>query len=105
MRLPTYTTKVEPKVALYRLAQQKPPAPNKIDFKVPNKYVLSSENHSANSTYISTSNRYQELSKNGDAENERNTGNYVKPTMVAESNKTNLGKEIILTQEKNQEIQ
>ena len=37
--------------------QQKPPVPNKSDFKVPNKYVRSSENHSANNTYISTSNR------------------------------------------------
>ena len=36
--------------------QQKPPAPNKSDFKVPNKYVRSSKNHSTNNTYISTSN-------------------------------------------------
>ena len=35
--------------------QQKPPAPNKSDSKVTNKYVRSSENHSANNTYISTS--------------------------------------------------
>ena len=48
--------------------QQKPPVPNKSDFKVSNKYVRSSENHSANNTYISTSNRYQELSKNDDIE-------------------------------------
>ena len=69
--------------------QQKPLASNKSDFKVPNKYVRSSENHSANNTYISTSNRYQELSKNDDIENESNTADYVKPTKAADSNKTN----------------
>ena len=42
--------------------------------------------------YIPTSNRYQELSKNDDIENERNTGDYVKQTKVAELNKTKLGK-------------
>ena len=72
--------------------QQKPLATNKSDFIVPNKYVQSYENHSANNTYISTSSRYQELSKNDDAENESNTGDYVKPTKAANSNKINLGK-------------
>ena len=80
--------------------QQKPPVPYKSDFKVPNKYVRSSENHSSKNTYISTSNRYQELSKNDDIKNESNTGDYVKPTKAVESNKTNVGKKIILTQEK-----
>ena len=41
-----------------------------------------------NNTIISTSNRYQELSKNDDIENESNTGDYVKLTKAAESNKT-----------------
>ena len=36
-------------------------APNNVDFKVPNKYEQSSENHSVNNTYISTSKQYQEL--------------------------------------------
>ena len=36
--------------------QQKSLAPNKSDFKVPNKYVRNSESHSANNVYISTSN-------------------------------------------------
>ena len=54
--------------------QQKPPGPNKSDFRVTNKYVGSSENHSANN------NRYQELSNNYDIENEGNTRDYVKPT-------------------------
>ena len=69
--------------------QQKRLAFNKTDFKVPNKYVRSSENHSANNKYISTSNRYQELSKNDDIENESNTADYAKPTKAAHSNKTN----------------
>ena len=64
--------------------QQKPPATNKSDFIVPNKYVRSPKNN----TIISTSNRYQELSKNHDIENESNTGDYVKTTKAAESNKT-----------------
>ena len=34
---------------------QKPPAPNKRDFRVPNKYVQNSENHSANNMFTSTS--------------------------------------------------
>ena len=72
--------------------QQKLPAPNKSDFKVPNKYARNTENHSANNTYVSTSNRYQELSKNDDIANKSNTGDYVKPTKAAESNKTNFGK-------------
>ena len=38
--------------------QQKTPIPNKSDFKVPNKYMQSSENHSVNNRYIYTSNRY-----------------------------------------------
>ena len=46
---------------------------------------------------ISTSKRYQELSKNDDIENESNTRDYVKPTKAAESNKTNLGKKNNLT--------
>ena len=71
--------------------QQKPPVPNKSDFKVPNKYVRSSENHSAHNTYISTSNRYQELSNNG--EKESNTVDYVKPTKAADSSKNNSGKD------------
>ena len=64
--------------------QQKPPATNKSDFIVPNKYLRSSKNN----TIISTPNRYQELSKNDDIENESNTGDYVKLTKAAESNKT-----------------
>ena len=44
--------------------QQKPALPNKSAFRVPNKYVQSSENYSANNTYTTTSNRYQELSNN-----------------------------------------
>ena len=67
--------------------------------------MRSSENHSANNTYISTFNRYQELSKNYNIENESNTGYYVKPTKAAESSKTNLGKKNNLTQEKYQGIQ
>ena len=49
--------------------------------------MRSSENHLANDTYVSTFNRYQELSNNGDIEKESNTGDYVKPK-VADSNKT-----------------
>ena len=70
--------------------------PNKSDFKVPNKYVRSSENH----LNISASNRYQELSKNDDIEKDNNTRDYLKPTKDAESNKINLGKKYNLTQEK-----
>ena len=62
------------------------------DFKVPNKYVRSSKNHSKSITYISTSNRYQELSRDDDIESEDHTGDYVKPTNPIESNKTNSGK-------------
>ena len=72
--------------------QQKPPVPNKSDFKVPNESVQSSESHSANNSCISTSNRYRELSNNGDIENENNNGDYEKPTKVVDSNKTNSGK-------------
>ena len=36
--------------------RQKPPVPNRSDFKLPNKYVQSSADHSANNPYISTSN-------------------------------------------------
>ena len=87
--MPTYVTKIEPKFALYRLLendniQQKPPATNKSDFIVPDKYVRSPKNN----TIISTSNRHQKLSKNDDIENEINTGDCVKPTKAAESNKT-----------------
>ena len=64
--------------------KQKPPATNKSDFVVPNKYVRSPKNN----TIISTSSRYQKLSKNDDIENEGNTGDYVKPTRAVESNKT-----------------
>ena len=85
-------------------AQQKPPAPNKSDIKVPSKYVRSSENHSANNKSISTCNRYQELSNNDDVENESNTGDYVKSTKAADPNKTKSGKKI-MTQEKNQQLQ
>ena len=42
--------------------------------------------------YISTFNRYQELSKNDDIEDESNTGDYVKPTKAAESIKINSDK-------------
>ena len=35
--------------------QQKNPAPNKSEFKVPNKYVRNSDNHSLNNAYISRS--------------------------------------------------
>ena len=45
-----------------------------MDFKVPNKYVRCSENHSPNDAYVSTSNQCQELSNNGDIEKECNTG-------------------------------
>ena len=68
--------------------QQKPLATNKSDFIVPNKYVRSPKNHSVNNTIISTSNRYQELSKSDDIENESNTGGYVKLMKATESNKT-----------------
>ena len=54
--------------------------------------MQSSESHSANNSYISTSNRYRELSNNGDIENENNNGDYEKPTKVVDSNKTNSGK-------------
>ena len=70
--------------------------PNKKDFKVPNKYVQSSENH----LNISASNRYQELSKNDDIENDSNTRDYLKPMKDAESNKINLRKKCNFTQEK-----
>ena len=63
---------------------KKPPATNKSDFVVPNKFVRSPKNN----TIISTFNWYQKLSKNDDNENEGNTGDYVKPTKAAESNKT-----------------
>ena len=53
--------------------------------------MRSSENHLANDTYVSTFNRYQELSNNGDIEKESNTGDYVKPK-VADSNKSNSGR-------------
>ena len=66
--------------------------------------MRSSENHTANYTYISTSNRYQELLNNYDVENESNSGDYVKPTKVADSNKTNSSKKIIMTQEKDLKI-
>ena len=66
--------------------------------------MQSSENHTANYTYISTSNRYQELLNNYDVENESNSGDYVKPTKVADSNKTNSSKKIIMTQEKDLKI-
>ena len=69
--------------------QQKPPAPNKSDFKVANKYVQRSKNYSASNTYISTSNGIQ---KNNDIENESNTGDCVKLTNGSESNKTNSSK-------------
>ena len=62
--------------------------------------MRSSENHSANNTTISTSNRCQELSKNDDIENENNTRDCIKPTKAAESNKIILGKKYNLTQEK-----
>ena len=64
--------------------QEKPQAINKNDFIVQNKCVRSPKNN----TIIFTSNRYQELSKNDDIENESNTGDYVKLTKAAESNKT-----------------
>ena len=68
--------------------------------------MRSSENYSANNTYISTSNRHQELSNNDDTENESNTGDNLKLKKAADSNKTNSGKKkIIMTQEKNQQIQ
>ena len=76
---------------------QKPPAPNKSDFKVPNKYVRNSENHSTNNTCIYTPNRYQKLSKNYGIENHSNTGDYVKTNEGCRVKPT-LVKEIILTQ-------
>ena len=54
--------------------KQKPLATNKSDFIVTNKYVRNPKNN----TIISTSNRYQKLSKNDDIENEGNTEDYVK---------------------------
>ena len=66
--------------------------------------MQSSENHTANYTHISTSNRYQELLNNYEVENESNSGDYVKPTKVADSNKTNSSKKIIMTQEKDLKI-
>ena len=62
--------------------------------------MWSSDNNSANITCISTSNRYQELSRNDDIENESNTGYYVKATKAAESNIINLGKKNNLAQQK-----
>ena len=59
---------------------------------VPNKYVRNSKNHSKSITYISTSNRNQELSKDDNTESDSHTGDYVKPTKPIESNKTNSGK-------------
>ena len=41
--------------------------------------------------YISTFNKYQELSKDDDIEKEGNPGDYVKPVNFVESNKTNSG--------------
>ena len=64
--------------------QQKPLATNTSDFVVPNRYVRTPRNN----TIISTSNRYQELSKNDDIENESHTRDYVKPTKAAESSQT-----------------
>ena len=57
-----------------------------------NKYVRSTENLLANDTYVSTFNRYQEISNNGDIEKENNTGDYLKPTKAADSNKANSGR-------------
>ena len=54
--------------------------------------MRSSKNHSVNNTYISTSNRYQELSNNGDIEKESNAEDYVKPKEAADTNKPNSGK-------------
>ena len=54
--------------------------------------MRNSENHSAYDTCISTSNRHQELSNNGDIEKESNTGDYVKPMKATDSKKTNSGK-------------
>ena len=55
---------------------------------------------------MSTSNRwYQELSKNNHIENENNTGDYVKLTKAAESNKTNSGKRNNSDRKINQQIQ
>ena len=62
--------------------------------------MQSSENHSANNPYISTSNRYQIISNNDDVENEGNNGDYVKPTKAAELDETNLGKKIIRRKKK-----
>ena len=59
------------------------------DFKARNKYVQSSENHSVNNMYISTSKQYQKLKmmmKNDDTENESIIGDYVKPTKATGSN-------------------
>ena len=54
--------------------KQKPLATNKSEFIVTNKYVRNPKSN----TIISTSNRYQKLSKNDDIENESNTEDYVK---------------------------
>ena len=69
--MPTYSTKIELKLHYIDTTWKwqhtaKPPASNKSDFKVPNKYVRSSENLLANDTCKSTPNRYQEISNNGD---------------------------------------
>lgn len=65
----------------------KPLAPSKSDFKVSNKSERNSKNYSANNKYITTSNRYQEISKDDDIENDSNTRNYVKPTKPVKSRK------------------
>ena len=51
--------------------------------------MRSSRNYSANNTYIATSNRHQEISKDDDIKNDSNTGNRVKLTKL---NKTNSSK-------------
>ena len=52
------------------------------------KFVRCPENHSADNTYISTSNSYQELSKDDDTENECNTGDYVESCLLSQTKPT-----------------
>ena len=48
---------------------------------------------------------YQEVLKNDDVENKSNTGDYVNPTKLPSQIKPTMVQEIILTKEKNQQIQ
>ena len=92
-----YTTKIEPHVESCRhYLKMKTYSKDlrhliRVASKYQIKYVWNSENHSANNTYISTSNLHQELSKDDHIENKSNTGDY-EPAKPVESNKTNYSK-------------